>query len=147
LGNSSSQAVEQKALSILLIVVLSYGLWLLDPEERKAWSDFMEVLPADILPTTQELTDPNHVERQGYVIPDKQVPEEDVIGNTEGEKKDAGDNELGKERFGAEGKRSKWGPVLAERKSTIIQNDGRTSLEKAKDNKKKRSLGGVLCQR
>jgi hypothetical protein len=30
-----------------------------------------------------------------------------------------------------EGKKSKWGPILAGRRSTSIVNDGRTSLEKA----------------
>jgi hypothetical protein len=43
----------------------------------------------------------------------------------------------------AEGKRSKWGPVLAERRSLRIQNDGRISLKKAKDNKKKEDLEEV----
>jgi hypothetical protein len=34
-------------------------------------------------------------------------------------------------------KTSKWGPILPERRSTMIVNDGRSSLEKANDNKKK----------
>jgi hypothetical protein len=46
-------------------------------------------------------------------------------------------------RGGADAKRNKWGPVIAERRSLRIQNDGRTSLEKAKDNKKKEDLEEV----
>jgi hypothetical protein len=37
----------------------------------------------------------------------------------------------------AKGKKPKWGPIFAERRSTRVKHDGRTSLEKAKDNKKK----------
>jgi hypothetical protein len=37
-------------------------------------------------------------------------------------------------------KKKKWGPVLAERKSSGIVIDGRTSLEKAQDNKKKSDM-------
>jgi hypothetical protein len=33
-------------------------------------------------------------------------------------------------------KKNKWGTVIAERRSTRIRNDGRTSLEKAKDQKR-----------
>jgi hypothetical protein len=39
-------------------------------------------------------------------------------------------------------KKNKWGPVVLER-STRIRNDGRTSLEKAKENKKKEDLEGI----
>jgi hypothetical protein len=38
-----------------------------------------------------------------------------------------------KRRQKAAGQKSKWGPVLAERRSTRIRNDGRTSLEKAQE--------------
>jgi hypothetical protein len=38
------------------------------------------------------------------------------------------------------GKRTKWGLVIPKRRSTIIRNDGRTSLEKAKKNKRKEDL-------
>jgi hypothetical protein len=37
-------------------------------------------------------------------------------------------------------KKSKWGPVQAERRSSRIQSDGRSSLEKAKSNKRKGDL-------
>jgi hypothetical protein len=52
-----------------------------------------------------------------------------VTESKEEEKGSAKDKELGKRRTGPEGKRSKWGPVQAERRSTRIQNDGKTSLE------------------
>jgi hypothetical protein len=51
-------------------------------------------------------------------------------------------NERGeqREKMLGEGKRIKWGSVLPERRSTRIMNDGITSLEKAKENKKKGDL-------
>jgi hypothetical protein len=44
------------------------------------------------------------------------------------------------------GKKAKWGPVIPERRSTRIRNDGRTSLEKAKDNKKNEDVEDVYMK-
>jgi hypothetical protein len=81
----------------------------------------------------------SQVERQGYVIPDRQMAERGMEENSE-EKESVEDKKRGKKKAGAEGKRAKWGPVQAERRSTRIQNDGRTSLEKTTTNKKKGDL-------
>jgi hypothetical protein len=47
----------------------------------------------------------------------------------------------------AAGQKTKWGPVLAERRSTRIRNDGRTSLEKAQEQKKEGRSRGYICKR
>jgi hypothetical protein len=76
---------------------------------------------------------------QGYDIPglgpfvvgsDKKKDETDVGVNSQRQQK------KGRTR----GKRNKWGPVQVERRSTRFKNDGRTSLEKAQENKKKMDL-------
>jgi hypothetical protein len=81
----------------------------------------------------------SQVERQGYVILDRKIAERGMEENGE-EKESVEDKKRGKKKGGAEGKRDKWGPVQVERRSTRIQNDGRTSLEKATANKKKGDL-------
>jgi hypothetical protein len=86
--------------------------------------DVNEILSMEIMPSPKELLELNQQEGgSGYTIPS---------GSDHDEKgKDA------KKSEGAESKKSKWCPVKGERRSTRISNDGRTSMEKAKDNKKK----------
>lgn len=43
-------------------------------------------------------------------------------------------------RGGSERSKKQWGPILAQRKSKRIQEDGRSALEKAQDCKKKCNL-------
>jgi hypothetical protein len=45
-------------------------------------------------------------------------------------------------RLDEKGSRKKWGPIYPERKSTRIQDDGRTMMEKAQDNKRRDDVEG-----
>jgi hypothetical protein len=47
---------------------------------------------------------------------------------------------IGQPNTKAGGKKTRWGPVKAERRSSKIINDGRGSLEKANDKKNKEDL-------
>jgi hypothetical protein len=106
--------------------------------------DILDNMSGDIMPTTKEMTE----EMQeggvhGYVTPAMEETERghECAGLTE--EGPIGNQTTGKMRGGVDAKRNKWGPVVAERRSLRIQNDGRTSLEKAKDNKKKEDLEEV----
>jgi hypothetical protein len=61
------------------------------------------------------------------------------IGSIIGTKSQEGDNQIGR-------KKSRWGPMVAERRSIMIQNDGRTSLEKAQGNKMKDGLEDIYTK-
>jgi hypothetical protein len=70
---------------------------------------------------------------QGYFIPDMHMLQRLT------EKGQLKVDRKGRKKPSEGGKRSKWGHVVPERSSRIA-NDGRTSLEKAKENKKKEDL-------
>jgi hypothetical protein len=98
--------------------------------------DVMDSLPAEILPSAQEMSDMQVDEEGGYNIPlEKEVDthERDQVEGRLGDMKTDSKNLN-------EGKKSGWGPIFVERRSTRIREDGRTTMEKAKDNKKKEDL-------
>jgi hypothetical protein len=101
--------------------------------------EVLEILPEEILPTVHELgTGPSEECEQGYSIPE-------VKENLENKSQEGAQGERELEMLidtdlGKGSKKSKWGPVQVRRRSSRIQNDGRTSLEKAKPNKKKGDL-------
>jgi hypothetical protein len=103
-------------------------------------TDIMVSLPMEILPSTQDIAD--EVQQEGcggFFIPELRVGqtrtnEDSGMGEdeltTQGQQMD---NKI-------EGKKTKLGHMKAERRISRIRNDGRTSLEKAQDQKKKEDL-------
>jgi hypothetical protein len=73
--------------------------------------------------------------KKGFNIPDM-MEIHDLMGLADDGKGDTtiGGEQQGNKKIG--NRKKKWGPILAERRSTRIRNDGRTSMEKAKDKKK-----------
>jgi hypothetical protein len=99
--------------------------------------DILATLPMDVLPSSQEYGEIGNINTlQGYNIleigKDHGAEAERVEGDSQEEKK----GELG------EKKKGKWGPVVAERRSNRIRNNGRSFLEKAQENKKREDLEG-----
>jgi hypothetical protein len=111
----------------------------MEEDQAEDWLDMLDSLPNDVLSTPQEITgivqDGSQQLGQGYIIPELQ-PTIEVNRTKAGES-----GQLGFEKKLPEGgKRSTWGPVVPKPRSSRIANDGRTSLEKAKENKKKEDL-------
>jgi hypothetical protein len=101
--------------------------------------EVLEILPGEILPSVHELgMCPSKECEQGYSIPDaKENLKNKSQEGAQGERKS---EMLVSTDLGKGSKKSKWGPGQAGRRSSRIQNDERTSLEKAKANKKKGDL-------
>jgi hypothetical protein len=117
------------------------GLWEeemeCDAKECEVWMDFLEI---HIMPTSQEFSEEAiPTEQKGYEILGMHTSEEEKREKGAETDEMVTDMKVDQKKNVGEGKRAKWGPVQADR-STRIQNDGRTSLEKAKDNKKKGDL-------
>jgi hypothetical protein len=99
--------------------------------------DILEALASDILPDTQEIKKNDGRAEWGIChIPEENNYKIDEKVNKDEENKKMDNQETMGEDVGG-GKKPKWGPVMAGRRRSRIMNDGRTPLEKAKDNKKK----------
>jgi hypothetical protein len=112
----------------------------LDMEEREqsvgeevGLNSIIRELPDEFLQSAQEMVSDFQVaEEKGYVIHDAGDQSRDKVGRKEVTGEPSNHDQRRPVREG--GRKTKWGPVVAERKSNMISNDGRTFMEKAQEN-------------
>jgi adenylosuccinate synthase len=137
------KGVTEEGLSEIQVRQLLSEMEMLDENRDDIWGEEednqeMEFLPADILPSAQDFAEDMQMEtRNGFDIPDMMVIQ-DSLGLVEVGKGKTMEvqEQQGKEKIGST--KHKWGPMLAERRSTRIKMMGELLWRRLKIRKRRR---------
>jgi adenylosuccinate synthase len=137
------KGVTEEGLSEIQVRQLLSEMEMLDENRDDIWGEEednqeMEFLPANILPSAQDFAEDMQMEtRNGFDIPDMMVIQ-DSLGLVEVGKGKTMEvqEQQGKEKIGST--KHKWGPMLAERRSTRIKMMGELLWRRLKIRKRRR---------